>query len=93
MSMSPGRSVTSPRSISVAPVGSSVGFDRDDAVALDHDHGRRPHLAGVDVDPAVRREGSIDVAHGTGSTTQVELWPRRCRGRAAGASTRPGTTP
>ena len=40
----------------------------DDAVPLHHDHRRRPHLAGVDVDPAIgAKDGGV--AHGAGSTT------------------------
>ena len=38
-------------------VGQLGGIDRRDAVAVDHDHRRRAHLARVDVDPARRRAG------------------------------------
>ena len=55
MSMSPGSSVTSPRSSSVAVLGSSVGVDRRDAVALHDDDRGRVQLAGLDVDPPVGR--------------------------------------
>ena len=93
MSIRPGSSVTSPRSISLAESGSGAArIDGCDAVAVDHDHGRRADLAGVDVDPA-RGPQDDRLGHGTGSTDAVQASTRPSRGRAAASSTRPGTTP
>ncbi len=51
--------------------GTSAGVDRDDAIALDDDDGRRPDLPRFDVDPAVGTQNG-DVGHGRGSTKQVK---------------------
>ena len=93
MSMSPGRSVTSPRSISVASGRRrSAGFTptmRFPSTTITA--GDRTSPASMSTQRSARR--TIVVAHGDGFDDAVERRRRRSRGRAAGASTRPGTTP
>ena len=76
MSIRPGSSVTSPRSMSSAgSSGTLSGIHRRDPVTLDHHHRRRAHLAGLDVGPARRAQDGAPVGlrHGTGSDTQSSV--------------------
>ena len=70
--MSPGSNVTSPRSI-VGRVIWCVGrIHPDDSVTFDRDDGGRPHLTGVDVEPAIGAQHG-GFAHGTGSAMQSNV--------------------
>ena len=95
MSMSPGSSVTSPRSISVAPLGharsGSTAAMRSPSTTIDRRRrAPRPRRRRPSGPPAGR---SHAVAHGLGSIEEVEVRGAASRGRAAGATPRPGTTP
>ncbi len=74
MSIRPGSSVTSPRSMSSAgSSGTLNGIDRLNPVSVDHDDRGRAHLARLDVGPARRAQDGHRTGHGTGSDTQSSV--------------------
>ena len=74
MSIRPGSNVTSPRSMSSAGSTRHLnGIDRRDPVSVDHDDGRRAHLARLDVSPASGAQDGDRTRHGTGSDTQSSV--------------------
>ena len=73
MSIRPGSSVTSPRSMTSAESGSGHRDSPRDAVAVDDDDRGRANLAGLDIGPAVGAVRTVGTGHGTGSDTQSSV--------------------